>query len=137
VELPKEGTSYNPAFESHQALLKEAVDEQLKKRKELKDTLAKLKAEQKLTWNPEADPPYSSSQNVEEEEEVESKEDETSEREFQPHIDRKKQSEKNKNIRKKRMEVELREKKKLKEKNKRLGMMNVILEEIKSNEKKI
>jgi len=133
VELPKEGTSYNPAFESHQALLKEAVEEQLKKRKEIKDTLAKLKAEQKRHWNPEADPILLPGP-LEEEEETE--DDETTERVFQPYIHRKLQSEINKQIRKKKLEVELRDRKKEKENNKRLGLMDEFVEEIKESEKK-
>jgi len=117
VEFPKEGTSYNPAFESHQALLKEAVEEQLKKRKEIKDTLDKLKAEQKRTWNPEADPIFPTLLPQEEEEETEA--EESTEREFQPHIYRKLQSEINKQIRIKRTEVELLEKKKKRKKIKK------------------
>jgi len=100
VEPPKQGASYNPSFEAHQELLKEAVEEQLKKRKELKDIMAKLKAEQKRDWDPDAevDPLFTengANENSSDED------DGIPEHVFNPHIPRKLQAERNKEARKK------------------------------------
>jgi len=45
VEILKPGSSYNPSYEDHQILLKEAVDEQMKKRKEFDRVMNKFKRE--------------------------------------------------------------------------------------------
>jgi len=106
IEIPKEGTSYNPCYESHQALLKEAVTEQVKKRKELKNILAKLKAVYIATWNiePEEDPIFLNFNMNDEEEKTEEEENSQEiipKNVFEAHIPQKLKSERNKEARKK------------------------------------
>jgi len=115
VELPKEGTSYNPAFGAHQALLKEAVEEQLKKRKELNETMARLKAEQKRDWKPDAetDPLFTEKGNEEEKNNADSSDEDDGipEHVFNLHIPRKLTAERNKADRKKKKKKGKKEKK--------------------------
>jgi len=140
IEVPKSGASYNPAFEAHQSLLKEAVDEQLKKRKELKDTLAKLKAEQRTDWKTanEADPIVAEiGETLQGEDFSENEEDPIPEHVYNPHIPRKLQAERNKEARKRKSKDELRIKQEVKERKRRLNLFDDLKVEVIEKEKEI
>jgi len=136
VELPNPGTSYNPDFGEHQILLKDAVDEQLKKRKEMKRVMAKLKAEQRTDWDPanEVDPLVLGTEDLGQEDASEN-EDDPGERVFNPHIPRILQAQRNKEARKRAREGAKRRKLEKKEGKRRLGMVEQFKTEIIEKEK--
>lgn len=128
VEVPHSGASYNPEYNEHQAVLRQAHEEAVRERQEENRFKERMRREPGNTVD-NAD--LDDSDSDEDEEDGEESEDKV--KVNVAHVERKKKSERNKEKRKRQREHEERMKKSAKEAAKKLAKIDEVAKEVEEN----